>query len=260
MKVAGVDVGAKFVKVILMDDGNVIAKSSKLVGFEQKKSIDDAFQEALGKAGVKEEDIGYITATGSGRTAVHFKTDELTEVTAASKGATMLIPSARTVIDVGAEEGRAMHTDAEGKVLDFVINERCAAGAGSFTEAMARALEIEIEEIGPLSLKSTEAVPMNAQCAVFAESEVVTLVHQKTSKENIARAIHDAIASRISSMARRLSIEQDIVLVGGMANNVGFVESLKRELNMDVTIPEDPEYVAALGAARVASARAGGGS
>ncbi|MCJ2564529.1 MAG: acyl-CoA dehydratase activase [Candidatus Thermoplasmatota archaeon] len=258
MKVAGVDVGAKFVKVILMDDGNVLAKSSKLVGFEQKKSIDDAFQEALGKAGVKEEDIGYITATGSGRTAVHFKTDELTEVTAASKGATMLVPSARTVIDVGAEEGRAMHTDADGKVLDFVINERCAAGAGSFTEAMARALEIEVEEIGPLSLKSTEAVPMNAQCAVFAESEVVTLVHQKTSKENIARAIHDAIASRISSMARRLSIEQDIVLVGGMANNVGFVESLKRELNMDVTIPEDPEYVAALGAARVASARAGG--
>lgn len=260
MKVAGVDVGAKFVKVILMDDGNVIAKSSKLVGFEQKKSIDEAFQEALGKAGVKQEDIGYITATGSGRTAVHFKTDELTEVTAASKGATMLVPSARTVIDVGAEEGRAMHTDAEGKVLDFVINERCAAGAGSFTEAMARALEIEVEEIGPLSLDATEAVPMNAQCAVFAESEVVTLVHQKTSKENIARAIHDAIASRISSMARRLSIEQDIVLVGGMANNVGFVESLKRELNMDVTIPEDPEYVAALGAARVASARAGGGS
>ncbi len=260
MKVAGVDVGAKFVKVILMDDGNVIAKSSKLVGFEQKKSIDDAFQEALGKAGVTQEDIAYITATGSGRTAVHFKTDELTEVTAASKGATMLVPSARTVIDVGAEEGRARHTDAEGKVLDFVINERCAAGAGSFTEAMARALEIEVEEIGPLSLNATEAVPMNAQCAVFAESEVVTLVHQKTSKENIARAIHDAIASRISSMARRLSIEQDIVLVGGMANNVGFVESLRRELNMDVTVPDEPEYVAALGAARVASARAGGGS
>lgn len=260
MKVAGIDVGAKFVKVILMDDGNVIAKSSKLVGFEQQKSIDEAFQEALGKAGVKEEDIAYITATGSGRTAVGFKTDELTEVTAASKGATTLIPSARTVIDVGAEEGRAMHTDADGKVLDFVINERCAAGAGSFTEAMARALEIEVEEIGPLSLKSTEAVPMNAQCAVFAESEVVTLVHQKTSKENIARAIHDAIASRITSMARRLSIEQDIVLVGGMANNVGFVDSLKRELNMDVTIPEDPEYVAALGAARVASSRAGGDS
>lgn len=260
MKVAGIDVGAKFVKVILMDDGNVIAKSSKLVGFEQKESIDNAFQEALGKAGVKEEDIAYITATGSGRTAVQFKTDELTEVTAASKGATTLIPSARTVIDVGAEEGRAMHTDADGKVLDFVINERCAAGAGSFTEAMARALEIEVEEIGPLSLNATEAVPMNAQCAVFAESEVVTLVHQKTSKENIARAIHDAIASRISSMARRLSIEQDIVLVGGMANNVGFVDSLKRELNMDVTIPDEPEYVAALGAARVASARAGGGS
>jgi len=260
MKVAGIDVGAKFVKVILMDNGNIIAKSNKLVGFDQKKSIEEAYQEALDKGDLKQEDISYITATGSGRTEVAFKTDELTEVSAASKGATMLIPAARTIIDVGAEEGRAMHTDADGRVLDFVINERCAAGAGSFTEAMARALEIAVEEMGPLSLKSTQSVPMNAQCAVFAESEVVTLVHEKTSKQDIARAIHDAIASRISSMARRLSIEQDVVLVGGMANNVGFVESLKRELNMEVKVPEEPEFVAALGAAYVAAARAGGGS
>ncbi|MFQ6106121.1 MAG: acyl-CoA dehydratase activase [Thermoplasmata archaeon] len=260
MKVAGVDVGAKFVKVVLMDNGNVIAKSSRLVGFDTKGSIEEAYQEALGTAGLTREDIAHVTATGSGRAEAPFKQDELTEVSAASKGATTLIPTARTVIDVGAEEGRAMHTDADGKVLDFVINERCAAGAGSFTEAMARALEIPVEEMGPLSLKATESVPMNAQCAVFAESEVVTLVHEKTSKENIARAIHDAIASRISSMARRLSIEQDIVLVGGVANNVGFVDSLRRELNMDVKVPEEPEYVAALGAAKVAAARAGGGS
>jgi benzoyl-CoA reductase subunit D len=260
MKVAGVDVGAKFVKVILMDNGNVVGKSSKLVGFDTKGSIEEAYQTALSGAGLTGDDIAHVTATGSGRAEVPFKTDELTEVSASSKGATTLVPSARTVIDVGAEEGRAMHTDADGKVLDFVINERCAAGAGSFTEAMARALEIKVEEMGPLSLKSTESVPMNAQCAVFAESEVVTLVHEKTTKENIARAIHDAIASRISSMARRLSIEQDVVLVGGVANNVGFVDSLKKELNMEVTVPEEPEFVAALGAARMAAARAGGGS
>ncbi|MFQ6128860.1 MAG: acyl-CoA dehydratase activase [Thermoplasmata archaeon] len=260
MKVAGIDVGAKFVKVVIVDGGNVVAKSNKLCGFEQMESVEEAFEEALEKAGLKREDILHITATGSGRTEVPFADDEFTEVSAAAKGAISLIPMARTVIDVGAEEGRAMHTDADGKVLDFVINERCAAGAGSFTEAMARALEIPLEEIGQLSLKSSKSIPMNAQCAVFAESEVVTLVHEKTPKEDIARAIHDAMASRISSMARRLSIEKDVALVGGLAKNVGFVDSLKRDLNMDIVVPEDPEYVPALGAALVASSRAGGGS
>lgn len=260
MKVAGIDVGAKFVKVVIVDDGNLVSRSSRLMGFEQKESIEEAFKEALEKAGLKKEDLAHTTATGSGKTEVPFADDEFTEVSAAAKGAVNLIPSARTVIDVGAEEGRAMHTNAEGKVLDFVINERCAAGAGSFTEAMARALEIPLEEIGPLSLKSKKSIPMNAQCVVFAESEVVTLVHQKTPKEDIARAIHDAMASRIISMARRLSIEEDVALVGGLANNVGFVESLRRELNMDVKIPEEPEYVPAYGAALAAASRAGGGS
>lgn len=260
MKVAGVDVGAKFVKVVIVDDGNLVSRSSRLMGFEQKESIEGAFKEALEKAGLKKEDLAHVTSTGSGKTEVPFADDEFTEVSAAAKGAVNLIPSARTVIDVGAEEGRAMHTNAEGKVLDFVINERCAAGAGSFTEAMARALEIPLEEIGPLALKSKKSIPMNAQCVVFAESEVVTLVHEKTPKEDIARAIHDAMASRIISMARRLSIEEDIALVGGLANNVGFVESLRRELNMDVKIPEQPEYVPAYGAALAAASRAGGGS
>lgn len=260
MKVAGVDVGAKFVKVVIVDDGNLVSRSSRLMGFEQKESIEEAFKEALEKAGLKKEDLAHVTSTGSGKTEVPFADDEFTEVSAAAKGAVNLIPSARTVIDVGAEEGRAMHTNAEGKVLDFVINERCAAGAGSFTEAMARALEIPLEEIGPLALKSKKSIPMNAQCVVFAESEVVTLVHEKTPKEDIARAIHDAMASRIISMARRLSIEEDVALVGGLANNVGFVESLRRELNMDVKIPEEPEYVPAYGAALAAASRAGGGS
>ena len=134
-------------------------------------------------------------------------------------------------------------------MIDFVINEKCAAGAGTFVEAMARALEVKLEEMGLLSLKAERAVPMNAQCTIFAESEVVTLIHEKTSKEDIARAIHDAIADRITSMTRRLGIQRDVVLAGGVAKNIGFVNSLEKALGVKLLIPKEPEYVGALGAA-----------
>jgi len=162
-------------------------------------------------------------------------------------------PNARTVIDVGAEEGRGISTDAKGKVIDFAVNERCAAGAGTFTEAMARAIEAKLEDMGDLSLRSTQEVPLNAQCAVFAESEVVSLVHAKTSKEDIARAIHDGISNRIAAMARRVGVQNDIVLIGGVAKNKGFVASLKRQLEAEIKTPDEPEYVGALGAAVIAA-------
>ena len=143
-------------------------------------------------------------------------------------------------------------------MVDFVINERCAAGAGTFVEAMSRALEVKLEEIGALSLKAERAVPMNAQCTIFAESEVVTLIHEKTSKADIARAIHDAIADRIASMTRRLGIQKDVVLVGGVAKNVGFVSSLEKTLGVNLLVPEEPEFVGALGAALLPQRGTGG--
>jgi benzoyl-CoA reductase subunit D len=163
----------------------------------------------------------------------------------------------RTVIDIGAEEGRAIKCDENGKVVDFAINEKCAAGSGTFCETMSRTLEMKIEDMGPLSLKSTKSIPMNAQCAVFAESEVVSLIHAKTSKEDIAHAIHDAISDRIASMARRVGVEKEVALIGGVAKNVGFVDSLKKELEIDFLIPEDPAFISAYGAAVKAAEKAG---
>ena len=256
MITAGVDIGAKFVKIVVLNDSKVASKGMALGGFDQKTSSLELFRKLLTEAGADEKDISFVVATGAGKEEFPKAHDKVTEVTADSKGANVLHPSARTVISVGAEEGRAIRCDEQGKVVDFAINEKCAAGAGAFTEAMARALEVNVEELGALSLQSNNAVPMNAQCAVFAESEVVSLVHAGTTKEDIARAIHDAIASRISSMARRLSIEKDVVLIGGVANNKGFIESLKRDLQMDIFVPEDPEYVSALGAACIAHERA----
>lgn len=248
---AGLDLGAKFVKVVIMNDGQVAARVRKLSGFEQESTAGEALREALAQAGLQPQDLDYVVATGVGRKVAPFAQDTVTEVGAAARGAVGRWPQARTVIDVGAEEGRAILITSEGRVKDFAVNEKCAAGAGTFTEAMARALEVPLEQLGPLSLQSDRAVPMNAQCAVFAESEVVSLLHARTPKQDIARAVHDAIASRIVSMARRVSIQPDVVVVGGMAYNVGFIAALKRTLEMEVIVPEYPDFVPAEGAAWV---------
>ncbi|MBU0514238.1 MAG: CoA activase [Proteobacteria bacterium] len=255
MITAGVDVGAKTCKIVILKDGRIIGREKVLAGYDAKETIAQAWDKVLEAAGIKKDDINNIVATGSGSKEVASASRTVTEVTAASKGAIKINPEVRTVIDVGAEEGRAIKIDENGNVVDFAINEKCAAGAGAFTEAMARALEVKLEQLGPLSLRSTQAVPMNAQCAVFAESELVTLVHAQTPKPDMARAVHDAIADRIVSMVRRVGVAQKIMLIGGVAHNVGFVESLKRELESDVIIPDEPEFVSAYGVALAASAK-----
>lgn len=247
---AGIDVGAKTVKVVLMEDGKIKAKAKVLCGFDQEASAKEALEQALKEAGLSREAVGSIATTGIGRKAVSNAKGDVTEVRAAALGAVFLYPSARTVIDIGAEEARAIKCDASGKVLDFAVNEKCAAGSGAFTEAMARALEVPLEELGPLSLKATQSIPMNAQCAVFAESEVISLIHSKTQKADIARAVHDGLSSRVVAMVRRVGLDPDLVLIGGVAHNPGFVESFKRTVGLDsVRTAEEPEFVGAIGAA-----------
>jgi benzoyl-CoA reductase subunit D len=172
-----------------------------------------------------------------------------------AKAGVHLFPKARTIIDVGAEEARAVKCDERGVMADFVVNERCAAGAGTFIEAMARALELRMEDMGPLSLKAERASTINASCVIFGESDVVTLIHRQESKPEIARAVFDAMADRISSMVRRLGVNPEVVLVGGVAKDVGFVASLKRKLGVDVLIPKYPDFAGAFGAALVAAGR-----
>lgn len=260
MVCCGIDVGAKNVKVVLMDkDGKILAKTLEPVGFEGREATMKALEKALMEAGKGIGDINNIVTTGVGRKDFFIdgvEHTEVTEVTSGARGAVFLIPSTRTVIDVGAEEGRAIKCDETGKVIDFAINEKCAAGAGAFTEAMARALEVDLEEFGLLSLKSERPVPMNAQCAVFAESEVVSLIHAKVPKQDISRAVHDAIASRIISMVRRVGVDRDVTLIGGVALNPGYVQSMKRGLDMEVKVAPSPEYAGAIGAGLIALDRA----
>jgi benzoyl-CoA reductase subunit D len=261
MITAGIDCGSKNTKVVIVKEGVVLSKASVLSGFDQEESAEQALKIALEEAGIKREDVEHITATGAGMEAIRFSHNTITTITADARGTYSIFPSARTVIDIGAEEGLVVKLDNQGKVKDFGINEKCAAGAGAFIEAMSRALEVEIETMGDLSLKSTKQIPMNAQCTIFAESEVVSLIHQKTSKEDIIRAVHDAIADRNTSMVRQIGIEQEVALIGGVANNIGFVDSMNKNLGFNLLLPNEviaPEYVSALGAALVAQDKIGG--
>jgi benzoyl-CoA reductase subunit D len=253
---AGIDMGTQRVKVVILKDNQIISKNQNFSGFEPTKVAEQTFEEALVSAKLSREDVKHITATGAGVGMVNFSNSTISMMGADARAGAYFFSSARTVIDVGAEDARAVKCDEKGRMLDFIVNARCAAGAGTFIEAMARALEVKMEDMGPLSLKAERASPINASCVIFAESDVVSLIHREEPKTEIARAIFDAMAERVASMVRRLGISPDIVLIGGVAKDAGFVDSLKRRLGMDLLIPEEPIYAGAVGAALIAARRA----
>ena len=252
MITVGIDVGAKNTKVVVLkDDKEIIGKASVPTGFDQKAAVEEALEKALKEGGISRDQIKHITATGVGRAQVPGAHKSVPEVIADAKAAHFYSPSIRTIVDAGGEESRSVKCEG-GMVKDFALNEKCAAGAGTFVEAMARALERSVEEFVELSLKSTRKVPLNAQCVIFAESEVVSLIHANTPHEDIARAIHDALAERVAATTHRVGINPEVALIGGLAKNRAFVESFKRSLNIEnIIVPPDPEYGTALGAALI---------
>ena len=252
MITAGIDLGTQGVKAVILKDGAVISRGKAFSGFDPAKAAEQVVNEALKKAKLPLSDLNHVTATGSGMEMAPCSNSTISMMGADAQVGVYLFPKARTIIDVGAEEARAVKCDEKGIMVDFVVNERCAAGAGAFIEAMARALEVKMEDMGPLSLKAERASPINASCVIFGESDVVTLIHRQESKPEIARAVYDAMADRVSSMVYRIGLNPDVVLVGGVAKDVGFVASLKRKLGIDIFIPENPEFAGALGAALVA--------
>jgi benzoyl-CoA reductase subunit D len=253
---AGIDVGTQTVKVVILKNGEAVGRAKAFSGFDPAKSAEEALATALKNAKMTLAELKHVTSTGSGNELAPNCNSTISMMGADAKAGVRLFPKARTIIDVGAEEARAVKCDDKGIMADFVVNERCAAGAGAFIEAMARALELKMEDMGPLSLKAERASTINASCVIFGESDVVTLIHRQESKPEIARAVFDAMADRISSMVRRLGVNPDVVLIGGVAKDVGFVASLKRKLGVDLSIPEYPEFAGAFGAALIAAGRA----
>ena len=249
MIVAGIDSGAKNTKTVILKDRAIIGRGMTSTRFNHPNDFMLALDAAYKDAGISETDVENFGVTGLAQ-EVMAGSIVVKDIMAMAKAANYYFPNSRSVIDVGAEEGRAAKIDERGEVVDFAINEQCAAGAGTFIEVMARALEIPLEKMGPLALQSDRKIPMNAQCTVFAESEVVGLIHARTSKADISKAIHDAMASRIATLIRRIGINEDVVMLGGVGRNPAFIVAVKRELQLaGIYIPDQPEYGAAVGAA-----------
>lgn len=251
--VAGVDIGAKNVHAVVLSEAQVLGKARIPSGFDHEQAAEEGLQRALEAAGASLGDLVALAATGAGRKALGRASEQPTEIAAGARGAYFLRPDVKTVVDIGADEARVIRLGEEGKILDFAVNDRCAAGTGAFVEAISRALELPVDEFGRLSLESTQVISMNAQCAVFAESEVVSLIHANTPPADIARAVHDAMAARVSTLVRRVGLEEPVLLGGGVALNVGFVKALREALGgVEVLVPECAEYLGALGAALIA--------
>jgi predicted CoA-substrate-specific enzyme activase len=211
---------------------------------------------ALDKAGVPLEDIAYVISTGYGRNAVEFSNKAITEIICHAKGVHWTIPQARTVIDIGGQDSKVIGIGEDGIVSNFVMNDKCAAGTGRFLEVMAGILHVDINEMGPISMKGTDPCSISSTCTVFAESEMVTLRAQGRTREDIIAGIHKAMSHRVAIMGRSVGFTNEVVFTGGVAKNIGMKKALEEEIDCVISIPEEPQIMGALGAALMARAEA----
>lgn len=252
--VGGCDVGSATGKALIMRDGKIAAYAIIPATTKPDKTAYKVMDEALSKVGLSSlREIEYVVGTGYGRAKVPFANQNISEITCHAKAAYWLRPTVRTVIDIGGQDCKVIGIDDRGKVRDFTMNDKCAAGTGRFFEAMARTLEVELHELSSLALRSQKPAQITSQCSVFAESEVISLVSDGVDPADIAAGLLVSVAGRLSSLVRSIGIVKDVTVSGGCAKNRGLVESLQKKLGTSIEIlPEDPQIIGALGAALIA--------
>jgi len=247
MYFAGIDIGSTMTKIVIMDD-EINSQVIGPTGAEHRHLANKVMEEALSKAGIAFDELTYVVATGYGRINVPFADKQITEITCHAKGVSSIFPSARTVIDIGGQDAKGIKI-AGGKVVNFVMNDKCAAGTGRFLEVIADALGLKLKEMGELSLQSKEKVRISSTCTIFAEQEVVSKIADGVPIEDILAGLHEAIASRVFHMAEKMKIEKDVAMTGGVAKNVGMVKALEDQLGFPVLIAREPLLTGAIGAA-----------
>ena len=244
---AGVDIGSTMTKVVIVND-NILASTIGPTGPEHRKLAHRVMEEALDKLKLPFIDITYIVATGYGRVNVPFADRQITEISCHARGVAHLVPTARTVIDIGGQDCKGIKL-RNGKAVDFAMNDKCAAGTGRFLEVIAEALGIKLEDMGELSVKAKKAAEISNICTVFAELEVVSKLAEGVPVEELVAGLHQSIATRIYGTVRRLKIQKDVVVTGGGAKNTGLVKALEEKLGYHVIVPPEPLLTGALGAA-----------
>jgi len=239
-------------KAVIIDmSGEILSVIKGPTGPGHRQLANEVMKAALDQANLRLDDISYIVATGYGRLNVPFADRQITELTCHSRGVSHLFPSAQTAIDIGGQDAKCMKID-NGKMINFIMNDKCAAGTGRFLEMIANTLGIKLEDLGNISLKSTKKIQISNLCTIFAQQEVVSHLSDGKKLEDIIAGLHDALASRVAGLVRRLKIEPEVVLTGGVGKNIGIVKAMKENLGCELLIPEDPLLTGALGAAILA--------
>lgn len=248
MKVAGIDIGSATAKALILHNDNMYY-SIRPVKEKWQHEGENILKDVLSKARMDREELDCIIATGSVEEEWDMVDSYLSDVSCASNGARYLFPTARTVIDIGAEACRVTRFDEMSLVMDYRMNQKCGSGTGLFLDVVADALEVDIEAIGEMSLEATKRINMNSACAVFAESEVVSLIHQGEKRSDILSAVFHMIAAKTAALAKAARLEEDVVFSGGVAKNVGMVKAMSDVLGTKILVPENPDLLNALGAA-----------
>ena len=250
MYVLGIDSGSTSTNAVIMDQNRkIVAFSVVRTGAKSGESADRILKEVLDKASLKREDISWIVSTGYGRVSIDFADENVTEISCHGKGAHYFNPKIRTILDIGGQDSKAIKLSETGDVSDFVMNDKCAAGTGRFLEMIARSLEVSLDELGAIALESKEKIEITSMCSVFAESEVISLIAQNKEKADIANGVCGAIANKAFGLLRRVGLEPDFMMTGGVAKNPGVVRAVEEKIGSKLYICEEPEIVGATGAA-----------
>lgn len=258
MIVAGIDIGSRAAKAVVMNDGTIVSSVICDTGPESVKTSQMTMEKVLQGIGLSLKEMKYIVATGYGRVLVPFASENISEISCHARGITWYFPEVRTILDMGGQDCKAINCDADGRVTNFIMNDKCAGGTGRFLEMIAEVLNIPLEEIGDAALRADKAIPFNTICAVFAKSEAIAYRRRGASKEDILAGLNEAIATRCLNLLRRVSIEKEFTITGGIAKNRGMVAKLREKVGLEPVLSEDPQLIGALGAALFARDRCQG--
>ncbi|HEU0221244.1 MAG TPA: acyl-CoA dehydratase activase [Paracoccaceae bacterium] len=251
--VMGIDFGSTTAKTVILDlKGSIVASCVAHMGAVSGEGVKASMEGALAEAGITQEDVGRAVSTGYGRRMLDVADKNYTEITCHARGAVAMVPDARLVIDIGGQDSKVISVDANGLVAQFAMNDRCAAGTGKFLEVLARAMQIELEEMGEIALQARNKLKISSMCATFAETEVISLLAEGHPKPDVLGAVHAAIASRTLGLIGRVGKKGPVVMTGGVARNRAAVHHIQEALGLPIHLPESPQIAGALGAALLA--------
>jgi len=245
---AGIDVGSTMTKAVIFSEG-IVAEVVGPTGPEQRRLSNKVMEEALKRAGLSFEAITYVVATGYGRINVPFADQQVTEITCHARGIHHLFPQARTIIDIGGQDVKAIKIDETGRTAEFVMNDKCAAGSGRFIEVLADSLGVALDQVGDLSLQSQHPATISNICTIWAQQEVAASLAQGVPVPDLLAGVHHSLADRICRLANRLTVEETVIVTGGGAKNRGLLKALSEQLGRKLLVPEEPLITGALGAA-----------